>query len=132
MKRVIAALAIYGIGLFTFMPTADADVSHGPVGPQRPGPKVKSCVGNWLVRWCPDGIEFGQPREEKGSADGRDRGKIRCRRLRAKYLARHPDDVPERLEHIHGCRRYTLDARFHRDESNNPLLQIANGIWEGR
>lgn len=130
MKKAVA-IAL-GLAL-AFGGTAEARVEHGPVGPTRPGPKRKKCVGNMLFRWCPDGIEVNlSNRKRAHNSQSHSKSKVRCHRQRRQYLRRHPADVPEQLEHIHGCRRYRLDARFHQKETNNPMLQFANRLWEDR
>jgi hypothetical protein len=130
LVSTLAALAIYGGGLAMLVPNADAEVTHGPTGPHRPGPKVKKCTGNWIVRWCPDGFQIHIPSARRSGTTASQ--KVRCRRLHKQYLVHHPTDAPRRLEHVHGCRRYKLDARFHRNETNNPLLGAVNRLWEAR
>lgn len=132
--RIIAfGVAIYALALI-LVPPAHADWSFGP-HVKRPGPHIgrSHCIGGALIRWCPDKKRKSRRSRRKHgglnleSVNPSRKHRTRCRRLRVKYIREHPIHPPRELRFVHGCRRWVLDARFHRND-NNPLGDVLSRL----
>jgi hypothetical protein len=72
------------------------------------------------VRWCRGGSSSHAPHSFSGPSTSL----TVCAGLRVEYKLRHPGRPPRSLRWVHGCRRWRLDAEYHRRVQLNPSWSL--------